>query len=540
MSQKQVGRDQGFAEKYGAVQSRDARFDGQFIFAVSSTGIYCRPSCPARTPKPENIIFYPTSAAAHEAGYRACKRCLPEATPGSPQWNVRQDLAGRAMRLIRDGAMLDGGVEALSARLGYSSRHIHREVTAQLGAGPLALDRAHRAQTARSLLTSTDLAVSDVAFASGFTSIRQFNQTLREIFDAAPGQIRARRGTQATSTTVTAAAEQPGDGPRLTLQLRLPVREPFDAVGVFGFLAQRAVDGVEVAELGESRLAFARTLQLKHGPGALQLDAVADGSSWRVGLRCELTSLADAPAVVSAARRVLDVDADPVAIDAALSQDPVLAPLVAATPGVRVPGTADAHEYLIRAIIGQQISVAAARTHLSRLSTDLGTAYASSIPGLDRLFPTADQILTGVPEPPGAGHKLDPQRPLRLPARSIRTVRRAAHALTCGELDLHPGAEPDALAEQLTGMQGIGQWTASYLRLRTLGHPDTWMPGDVALAAGAKNLQLIDPQLSPSATHRTLAARAERWSPWRSYAAMHLWKAAAARPRRGSEKGPMR
>ncbi|MGO1193332.1 MAG: AlkA N-terminal domain-containing protein, partial [Nesterenkonia sp.] len=478
--------------------------------------------------------------AAHEAGYRACKRCLPEATPGSPQWNVRQDLAGRAMRLIRDGAMLDGGVEALSARLGYSSRHIHREVTAQLGAGPLALDRAHRAQTARSLLTSTDLAVSDVAFASGFTSIRQFNQTLREIFDAAPGQIRARRGTQATSTTVTAAAEQPGDGPRLTLQLRLPVREPFDAVGVFGFLAQRAVDGVEVAELGESRLAFARTLQLKHGPGALQLDAVADGSSWRVGLRCELTSLADAPAVVSAARRVLDVDADPVAIDAALSQDPVLAPLVAATPGVRVPGTADAHEYLIRAIIGQQISVAAARTHLSRLSTELGTAYASSIPGLDRLFPTADQILTGVPEPPGAGHQLDPQRPLRLPARSIRTVRRAAHALTCGELDLHPGAEPDALAEQLTGMQGIGQWTASYLRLRTLGHPDTWMPGDVALAAGAKNLQLIDPQLSPSAAHRTLAARAERWSPWRSYAAMHLWKAAAARPRRGSEKGPMR
>ena len=299
------------------MQSRDARFDGQFIFAVSSTGIYCHPPARRGPQAGEHHLLSHLSGSAPRPGYRALQALPAGGDAGdSPQWNVRQDLAGRAMRLIRDGAMLDGGVEALSARLGYSSRHIHREVTAQLGAGPLALDRAHPPQTARSLLTSTDLAVSDVAFASGFTSIRQFNQTLREIFDTAPGQIRARRGTQATSTTVTAAAEQPGDGPRLTLQLRLPVREPFDAVGVFGFLAQRAVDGVEVAELGESRLAFARTLQLKHGPGALQLDAVADGSSWRVGLRCELTSLTDAPAVVSAARRVLDVDADPVAIDA--------------------------------------------------------------------------------------------------------------------------------------------------------------------------------------------------------------------------------
>lgn len=524
--------DQLFAQRYRAVQARDARFDGQFIFAVSSTGIYCRPSCPARTPRRENIAFYTTSAAAGEAGYRACKRCLPDATPGTPQWDIRQDLAARAMRLIREGVMNDGGIAALSTQLGYSRRHIQRTVTAALGAGPLALARAHRAQTAQCLLVSTDLSVSDIAFAAGFTSVRQFNDTVREVFAASPSDIRARRRSAAAApASRSAAGEQNGSAYRLTLELELPFREPFDAHGVFTFLARRALSGVETAQLSPASLTYARTLRLRHGPAAIQLTATPRStdqpqSGWRVRLRCELTSLADAAAAVSAARHLLDLDADPCAVDAALAQDEHLAPLVRHSPGIRLPGTADPQEYLFRAIVGQQISVAAARTQLSRFTAAAGTAYTSAIPGLTTLFPTPSEILTAVPEPPAEGAGLDPQRPLRLPARSIRTVRRAAAAVETGKLQIHRGAAPQTLAEQLTALPGIGRWTASYLILRVLSHPDSWMLGDVALLAGAKNLRLLPENMSTPAQHRTLAAHAQHWSPWRSYAAMHLWQAA--------------
>lgn len=532
-----MDQDQHFAQRYRAVQSRDARFDGQFFTAVSSTGIYCRPSCPARTPKRENITFYTTSAAACEAGYRACKRCLPEATPGTPEWNIQQDLAARAMRLIREGVMNDGGLASLSAQLGYSRRHIQRSMTAALGVGPLALARAHRAQTAQSLLISTDLSVSDIAFAAGFTSVRQFNDTVREVFAASPSDIRARRRSTVTARRSRSAPGEPHSPPHaltpypLTLELELPFREPFDAHGVFTFLALRALSGVETAQLNPASLTYARTLRLRHGPAAIQLTATRHApdqphTGWRVRLRCELTSLADAAAAVSAARHLLDLDADPCAVDAALAQDERLAPLVHRRPGIRLPGTADPQEYLFRAIVGQQISVAAARTQLSRFTSAAGTAYTSAIPGLTTLFPTPDEILTAVPEPPADGAPLDPQRPLRLPARSIRTVRRAAAALQAGELQSHRGAAPQTLAEQLTALPGVGRWTASYLILRVLSHPDSWMLGDVALVAGAKNLQLLPEDISKPAQHRALADYAQRWSPWRSYAAMHLWQAA--------------
>lgn len=514
-----------FAERYRAVQSRDARFDGQFIFAVASTGVYCRPSCPARTPKPQNLTFFTTSAAAHEAGYRACRRCLPDAAPGSPEWNIRQDLASSAMRLIRDGMMNEGGVAALSRALGYSTRHIQRTLNAELGAGPLALARAHRAQTARALLVGTDLSVSATAFAAGFTSTRQFNETLRQIFDATPSEIRDRRRPS--------SAVQ-GETP-LTLELQLPVREPFDARGVFSFLAQRALAGVETAQLADSQLVYARTLRLNDRPAALELTAAAQGPRWRVQLRCEVDSLTDVPAAVAAARSLLDLDADPLAADAALSQDAALAPLVRRTPGIRLPGTADLQEYLFRAVVGQQISVSAARTHLTRFAAAAGADYRSSIPGLSTLFPTAQQILAAVPEPGPPGAPLDPQRPLRLPARSIRTLRRLAEALHTGQLQIHRGTAPQALHEQLSAIPGIGEWTTSYLALRTLGHTDTWMTGDVALVAGARKLNLLRTDISKHAAHRSLAERARRWSPWRSYAAMHLWNAAARRP-----KGPCR
>ena len=540
-----MDQDQHFAQRYRAVQSRDARFDGQFFTAVSSTGIYCRPSCPARTPKRENITFYTTSAAACEAGYRACKRCLPEATPGTPEWNIQQDLAARAMRLIREGVMNDGGLASLSAQLGYSRRHIQRSVTAALGVGPLALARAHRAQTAQSLLISTDLSVSDIAFAAGFTSVRQFNDTVREVFAASPSDIRARRRPTAEAPATAPASRSASDEQHsspypLTLELELPFREPFHAPGVFTFLALRALPGVEAAQLSPDSLTYARTLRLRHGPAAIQLTATGRSdqpgtdqpgtdqpqTGWRVQLRCELSSLADAAAAVSAARHLLDLDADPCAVDAALAQDEHLAPLVHQSPGIRLPGTADPQEYLFRAIVGQQISVAAARTQLSRFTAAAGTPYASTVPGLTTLFPTPDEILTAVPEPPSEGAPLDPQRPLRLPARSIRTVRRAAAAAETGELQIHRGAAPQTLAEQLTALPGIGRWTASYLILRVLSHPDSWMPGDVALVAGAENLHLLPQDISKPAHHRALAEYAQRWSPWRSYAAMHLWQAA--------------
>lgn len=465
-------QDQDFAEKYRAVQSRDARFDGQFFTAVSSTGIYCRPSCPSRTPKPENTAFYTTSAAAHGAGYRACKRCLPEATPGTPEWDLRQDLAARAMRLIREGVMNTGGLAGLSTQLGYSQRHIRRTVTAALGAGPLALARAHRAQTARSLLVATDRSVSEIAFAAGFTSVRQFNETVREIFAASPSQISARRRSPAAGASSTSPAQHEEPQHPLTLDLELPVRAPFDAPGVFTFLGERALSGVEIAQLESTRLVFGRTLRLPHGPAAIRLTATVEDPGWRVRMRCELTSLADASA-----------------------------------------------------------AVAAARTQLSRLTAAVGRPYESTIPGLTTLFPTPGEILAGVPAPPSDGAPLDPQRPLRLPARSIRTVRGSAAALEAGQLQIHRGAAPQVLTEQLTSIPGIGQWTAAYLILRVLSHPDAWMIGDVALLAGADKLDLLPPGLSTQARHRALAEHAKRWSPWRSYAAMHLWKAAEASPK---------
>lgn len=546
-----MDQDEVFERRYRAVKSRDHRFDGQFYTAVSSTKIYCRPSCPAQTPKPENVTFYSTSAAAHEHGYRACKRCLPEAAPGTPEWNTRQDLAGRAMRLIREGTMNDGGVAALSTQLGYSSRHLHRTLSAELGAGPLALARAHRIHLARSLLVGTSLAITEIAFASGFSSVRQFNETARAVLGATPREIRMRaqhRPGISAAPLASGVCDSAG-AQQLSLRLALPVREPFNAVELFTFLAERAIPGVEATRLDDEALTYARTLRLAHGPAALQVTAtptegLAEPQSvrWRLHLECELSAWADIPAMVAVARRLFDLDADPAAVGAALAEDPVLAPLVARSPGLRIPGTADGPEYLVRAVVGQQISVSAARTQLSRLVDALGTEHVSSFPGLSRLFPTSEEIVTGVPAPPartGPGPRpvLDPERPLRLPARSIATVRAAAAALASGELTVDQGADTRVLHDQLTAMPGIGQWTASYLMLRVLGDPDVWMTGDVVLLNGAKRLGLLDPELKKAAAHRALESHARGWSPWRSYAAMHLWQAATDLPEQTQKDG---
>ncbi|WP_264029604.1 AlkA N-terminal domain-containing protein [Cellulosimicrobium sp. SH8] len=514
--------DPVFAERYRAIASRDRRFDGQFITAVSSTGIYCRPSCPARTPKPENVTFYLTSAAAHEAGYRACKRCLPEAVPGTPSWDLGHDLSARAMRLVADGVVDREGVDGLAVRLGYSARHVHRVLVAELGAGPVALARALRAQTARALLTGTDLRLADVAFAAGFGSVRQFNDTITEVFDTTPSELRRRARPDRPAPPRGAGVRVPDDaravgddgGTTAALDLTLPLREPFDAPGVFAFLAARAVDGVEVADLAGPVLSYARTLALPHGPGAFRATYGPPPGSARgtagFHVELELTSVADLPAAIARVRRLFDLDADPAAVDAALAADPALAASVHAVPGIRVPGAVDATEILVRALVGQQISVAAARTHLSRLAAALGTPFASRF-GPTRLFPTAAQLADG-----GTVH-------VRGPARRTAAILGVARALADGTLALSPADDPAAQREALEAMPGVGPWTSGYVAMRVLHDPDVLLDGDLALRAGAAALGLPDDR-------RALAARAERWAPWRSYAAMHLWRAAAPRP----------
>ena len=479
-----------FDERYGAVKARDRRFDGQFILAVRSTGIYCRPSCPARTPKPSNVEFYPTSAAAHEAGYRACKRCLPEAAPGSPEWNLRRDTVGRAMRLIADGVVEREGVATLAARLGYSPRHLTRLLTAELGAGPLALARSQRAHTARMLLTGTDLPVSDVAFSAGFGSIRQCNDTIREVFAMTPTQLRE----QSRTTTTTPGA----------IDLVLPVREPFDATGIFRWMVARCLPGMERA----TDTTFARGLAL---PGGTAWFEVRDDTAGRIRLRASLSDPADLGPLVAGVRRLFDLDSDPLAVDTALAGHAELKPLVARTPGVRVPGAADPHEMLIRAIVGQQVTVAAACTALTRLVDELGAAVDAPDGAPDRLFPTMAAIAE-------RGHEV-----LRGPAARIRAITGAASALAAGTLTLTGADDGAEQRAALLALPGIGPWTADYVRMRVLGDPDVLLPGDSAVRAGAATAGLPS---EPGA----LAEWASRAAPWRSYLTAHLWRAQASPP----------
>ncbi|NYE21197.1 DNA-3-methyladenine glycosylase 2 family protein [Microbacterium immunditiarum] len=496
-----------FDERYRAIDSRDARFDGQFVTAVRSTGIYCRPSCPARTPKPSNVTFYPTSAAAHEAGYRACKRCLPEAAPGSPEWNLRGDTAGRAMRLIADGVVEREGVPGLARRLGYSPRHLTRLLTAELGAGPLALARAQRAHTARMLLVGTDLPAADVAFSAGFTSVRQFNDTVREVFGVSPLELRARRRMTRHGASDHALG---------AIDLVLPHRGPLDAAGLFAWMGARALPGVEHS----TATSFARTLRLPGGPAWFELRVDDAG---HVRLRARLAHLGDLSTLVARARRLFDFDADPLAVDEALSRHPELQPLVARVPGIRVAGAADPHEMLVRAMVGQQITVAAARTALTALADALGEPV-TGLGGTDpetgdesagatvRLFPTMAAIAE-------RGHEV-----LRGPAARIRAITGAAAALADGTLALTSGDDTAEQRADLLALPGVGPWTADYVRMRVLGDPDITLPGDVAVRSGAAAAGIpTDP--------RGFTAWAARTAPWRSYLTAHLWRNAPARPR---------
>jgi AraC family transcriptional regulator of adaptative response / DNA-3-methyladenine glycosylase II len=479
-------------QRYRAVQSRDRRFDGWFVVAVHTTGIYCRPSCPATTPRRENVSFFPAAAAAQQRGFRACKRCRPDASPGSPEWNARGDVVARAMRLIADGVIDREGVPGLSRRLGYSDRHLNRLLTAEIGAGPVAIARAQRAQTARMLIETTSLPMTDVAFAAGFASVRQFNDTVREVFAASPTELRASRRPERDAPTSAAGAG--------AVTLRLPAREPFAADDLFRFLGHRAVPGVESWD-GST---YARTLRLPGGPAVVALRA--DGGA--VSCTMWLTAVADLQAAVQRCRRLLDLDADPVAVDAHLATDRALSPLVRAVPGLRAAGAVDGAEMVVRGVLGQQVSVAGARTVTDRLAAVVGERVAVAPPDLGlpaTVFPSAAAI---------AG--IDPAL-LPMPAARRRALVGACVAVASGRIVVDEGADRSRLVDELAALPGIGPWTAQYVAMRALGDPDAFLPTDLGVrrAMTARGLDA-----TPAAALR----RAQRWSPWRTYALHHLWR----------------
>ncbi len=465
---------------YRAVAGRDARFDGWFVTAVHTTGIYCRPSCPARTPLARNVSFFATAAGAQGAGFRACRRCRPDAVPGSPEWDVRADVVARAMRLIADGEVERSGVPGLAARLGYSERQLHRHLVGELGVGALALARAQRAHTARLLVETTALPIADVAFAAGFASVRQFNETVQAVYATTPSALRA--------AARPGAATAPGE-----LTLRLAARPPYPAEEVLHFLGAHAVPGLEE----EDGTTFSRVLDLPHGPAVVSLspDAVSAG----VVARLRLTSLRDLGAAVTRCRRLLDLDADPAAVDQVLGADAALASLVAGAPGRRVPGSPDAAETAVRAVLGQQVSVAGARTLTARLVAAAGTPLTTPVGTLTHAFPGAEAL---------AGADLSA---VGLTGARRATVHALATAVAGGAVALDPGADRDDARRSLLAVRGVGPWTAALVALRGLGDPDVWLPGDLALRRSLAALGSSD------------ADAATRWRPWRSYAVQHLW-----------------
>src|SRR5450631_212905 len=443
-----------------ATRSRDARFDGWFFCAVVTTGIYCRPSCPAR-PHRKNLRFYPSSAAAQQAGFRACKRCRPDASPGSPLWNVRSDLIARAMRLIADGVVDREGVTGLASRLGYSVRQIQRELSAEVGAGPLALARAQRAQTARVLLETSAVPMTDVAFAAGFASVRGFNDTIQDVFALSPTVLRvgaARREGRAGQ-----GMPQPATATAGALSLRLPFRKPFCPDNLFGHLAATAVQGVEEWRAG----AYRRTIRLTHGHAIVSLRPTPD----HVVCQISLADQRDLTSAISRCRWMLDLDADPEAVDAVLCQDPAMARLVASNPGRRVPRTADPAEFAVRAVLGQQVSTSAARTHAGRLVRAHGDLVSDPQGGLTHLFPT-----------PAALAGMDPGD-LAMPESRRAALMGLVQALAMGRLDLELGADWREARVRLNALHGFGPWTVESIAMRSLGDPDAFIAGDIGRAS---------------------------------------------------------
>ncbi len=457
--------------------ARDARFDGRFFIAVRTTGIFCRPICPARSPREENVEYFPSAAAAAAAGYRPCLRCRPECAPGTPAWNGSSTTVARGLREIAEGALDDRDVRNLAARLGVGDRHLRRLFVEHVGAPPIAVAQTHRLLSAKRLLDETDLPITTIAMASGFGSVRRFNDTFRKTWGRSPRELRR--------TPRIAGAP--------SLRFRLRYRPPFDWGALLGFLGPRAIPGVEfVAESSYCRSIVlggtAGTIAVSHGVSELILDIDHPRAEHLL------------PAI-SRVRRLFDLDAEPQAIRAALASDALLQPLVEARGGLRLPGAWDAFELGIRAILGQQVSVRGASTLAGRLVTKFGRPLATARNGVTHLFPRAQDLAEADVASIG------------LPAKRAATLRAFAAAAATGNLRLGDAAAPEELRERLLEIPGIGEWTAEYIALRALGDPDAFPAADLVLlrAAGAKNA-------------RELERRAESWRPWRAYAAMHIWQ----------------
>jgi AraC family transcriptional regulator, regulatory protein of adaptative response / DNA-3-methyladenine glycosylase II len=463
--------------------SRDPRFDGKFFIAVRTTRIFCRPVCPARSPKEENIDYYPSAAAALQAGFRPCLRCRPESW-GTPAWDGTSTTVIRALRLIEEGA-LDGaaestGVDALAERLGIGSRHLRRLFIQHLGATPIAVAQAQRLLSAKKLIDETTLPLATVAVASRYGSIRRFNAAFRATYGRSPRELR--RGSRRESSS----------GP-CSLQLRF--RPPYDYDALLNFLAKRAIAGVEYVH-GDI---YRRTFVLDGEPGWLEIQPLATHA---LTLRIEFARPARLLHVVARVRRIFDLDADPLVINSSLQRDPLLARFIKARPGLRVAGAWDAFELGVRAILGQQVSVAGASTLSARLATRLGHPVPFQMDGLTHTFPTADELV-------------DADLAIGIPAARAEAIREFARAVASESLIFDGGHDAATCVARLCAIRGVGPWTAQYIAMRALSDPDAFPAGDLALlrATGLK-------------TPAELERRSQRWRPWRAYAAMHIWQGA--------------
>jgi AraC family transcriptional regulator of adaptative response / DNA-3-methyladenine glycosylase II len=473
---------------YRAVQGRDARFDGRFFTAVRTTGIYCRPICPAMTPRRPNVTFYACAAAAEQAGYRPCKRCRPEASPGTPAWLGTSASVSRALRCIAEGALDSGNVADLAARLGLGPRQLTRLFERHLGATPIRIAQTRRVHFARSLIEQSSLPMTQIALAAGFGSLRRFNALVHAVYGSAPTDLRRRKSPAGTHKLPDSTLDSP---PAAALNCRLPYRPPYDWDHLARFLRGRAISGVECV----ADNSYSRTLALTdNGAGFLR---VAPGAGNWLELRLELPDLRGAIALVARARRQFDCDADLTVISDHLARDPDLKPLVRRRPGLRLPSAFDPFELAVRAIVGQQVSVAAATTITGRVVARCGRPLDAPRPPLTHLFPTPDALAAADLE--GLG----------LTTRRAATLRRFAAAVAADELILDTPRGPDEFAVRMMALPGIGPWTAQYVALRAFGEPDAFPLGDLGLKHALPGIDL--------------AARSAAWSPWRGYAALHLW-----------------
>ena len=467
--------------------ARDARFDGVFFVGVSTTGIYCRPVCPARTPARRRCEFFALAAEAERAGYRACFRCRPELAPGMAPVDARSRLSRRAAALVDAGFLNGRTVDDLAARLGVSARQLRRAMEAELGVSPVELAQARRLAMAKQLLHDTRLPLAEVALSSGFASVRRFNALFQARFHRAPSAIRgARREVRG------------GDagGADDTIRLRLDYRAPLDWPTLLAFLSARAIQGVE--SITESR--YRRTVALAPG-GWLEVGARHDRPALEA--RVSLSLAPHLPRIVARLRALFDLDARPDAIASHLGTDPRLAPSLQAHPGLRVPGAFDGYEMAVRAVLGQQVTVRGATTLCGRLVAAHGRAAPSGIAGLDRWFPEPERI---------AALSVDELRRIGLPEARARTLRELSRAVVEGTVDLSNMAAPERVIERLLAIPGIGPWTASYLAMRALGWPDAMPAGDLGVRKALGTISTRD-----------VEALAAAWRPWRAYAVMHLW-----------------